>query len=67
MEIRKTWLSCLAMWDKMSPALGKYSVHQNADVMRYIRQYGQRKAMAEQHWTVDEFRAEFGQNYFDEE
>lgn len=55
------------MWDKMSPALGKYSVHQNAEVMRYIRQYGQKKCMREQGLSISEFRNIFGANYLDPE
>ena len=42
---------------------GKYSVHQNADVMQRLHEYGQRKAMEEQGWTADEFRQHFGKNY----
>lgn len=57
----------MAMWGKMSPALGKYSVHQNADVMLYLHKYGQRKAMRENGWTVEQFREVFGANYLDDE
>lgn len=46
---------------------GKYSVHQNADVMLYLHKFGQRKAMLEQGWDVERFRAEFGANYLDDE
>ena len=42
---------------------GKYAVHQNADVMQRLHEYGQRKAMEEQDWTEDEFRQHFGKNY----
>ena len=42
---------------------GKEAVHNNAANMLYVKQYGQRKAMKEQGWTVDEFRKEFGKNY----
>ena len=45
---------------------GKYSVHQNAMVMEYVHKYGQRKAMKENGWSVDEFREIFGANYIDE-
>ena len=38
-------------------------VHYNADIALYVHQYGQRKAMKEQGWTVDEFREIFGKNY----
>lgn len=43
--------------------LGEFSAHQNAQVAEYLHQYGQRKAMREQGWTVDEFREVFGKNY----
>lgn len=42
---------------------GKYSAHQNADVRRYLRRYGQEKCMKEQNMTVEEFIQEFGKNY----
>lgn len=35
--------------------------------MLYLHKYGQRKAMLEQGWDVDRFRAEFGANYLDDE
>ena len=34
--------------------------------MRYVRQYGQRKAMKEQGWTTEDFVREFGKNYLEE-
>ena len=46
---------------------GKYSVHQNAEVMDYLHKYGQRKAMKEQGWTVEQFRKVFGANYLDDD
>ena len=42
---------------------GKNAVHNNAETMQELHEYGQRKAMAEQGWTVDDFRREFGKNY----
>lgn len=56
----------MAVRRKMSPALGKYSAHQNGEVMKYLHQYGQRKAMKEQGWTVKQFREVFGANYLDD-
>ena len=47
--------------------LGPYSVHQNAEVMQYVRQYGQRKCMREQGWSIAQFREIFGYNYLDGE
>lgn len=43
--------------------LGRNSAHQNAEVMQYLHEYGQRKAMKQQGWTVEEFRDIFGANY----
>lgn len=42
---------------------GSDAVHQNKDTMLQLHQYGQRKAMEEQGWTVDDFIREFGKNY----
>lgn len=42
---------------------GPKAAHQNAETMRKLREYGQRKAMEEQGWTVEEFRRVFGKNY----
>lgn len=47
--------------------LGRLSVHQNAEVADFVHKYGQRKAMKEQGWTVEEFREIFGANYIQEE
>jgi len=46
---------------------GKKAVHRCAETRQMIQEYGQRKAMAEQGWTVEEFRLEFGKNYLEEE
>ena len=42
---------------------GEYAVHRNKNIMQAMHEYGQRKAMQEQGWTVDEFRQVFGKNY----
>lgn len=42
---------------------GKGAVHKNAVIMQQLHEYGQKKAMEEQGWTVDEFRQVFGKNY----
>lgn len=42
---------------------GEYSVHQNGEVMRYVRKYGQKKAMEENNWSVEDFRKIFGYSY----
>lgn len=42
---------------------GKYAVHNNAEIMRYLRRYGQEKAMRENHWTAEQFIKEFGKDY----
>lgn len=44
---------------------GEYAAHNNGRTMQYLHEYGQRKAMKEQGWTVEEFREVFGQNYLD--
>jgi methionine aminopeptidase len=42
---------------------GRYSVHKNAEVQKYLHEYGQKKAMEENVWTVREFINVFGKNY----
>lgn len=42
---------------------GREAAHKNKDTMLALKQYGQRKAMEENDWTVDDFRREFGKNY----
>ena len=44
---------------------GAYSAHQNGEVAAFLHRYGQEKAMKEQGWTVEEFRAIFGKNYLE--
>jgi len=44
---------------------GPEAVHNNADSMQRVHEYGQRKAMREQGWTVEQFIREFGRNYLD--
>ncbi len=43
-----------------------YGVHHNKDAMRVLKRYGQKKAMLEQGWSVEEFIREFGKNYLEE-
>lgn len=47
--------------------LSKHAVHQSAATMQYLHEYGQRKAMQENGWTVEQFREVFGKNYLQEE
>lgn len=42
---------------------GAGAVHQNAEVMRELHEYGQKKYMAEHNATADDFRELFGKNY----
>lgn len=42
---------------------GKSAVHQCKDTMQRLHEYGQRKAMTEQGWDVEQFRRNFGKNY----
>lgn len=46
---------------------GKRAVHNDGETMQALHEYGQRKAMDENGWTVDEFRQVFGKNYIDTE
>lgn len=41
------------------------SAHKSGETRKILHKYGQRKAMAEQGWSVDEFIREFGRNYLD--
>lgn len=43
------------------------AAHNNAATMQLLHEYGQRKAMEENHWTVPDFIREFGKNYIDTE
>lgn len=44
---------------------GKNAVHQNPETMKLLHQYGQKKAMEENGWSVEDFIREFGKNYLD--
>ncbi|MGN1212000.1 MAG: hypothetical protein ACI4TM_09965 [Candidatus Cryptobacteroides sp.] len=44
---------------------GDKAVHRNAETMKMLHEYGQRKAMEENGWSVDDFIREFGRNYID--
>lgn len=46
---------------------GKNSVHKNQDVDLQVKQYGQRIAMEENGWSVEDFIREFGKNYLEED
>lgn len=46
---------------------GPESAHQNATFAEELHKWGQRKAMLEQGWTVEQFIAEFGRNYMSTE
>ena len=43
--------------------LADHAVHRDAETMQYLHEYGQRKAMQEQGWTVQQFMEVFGKNY----
>ena len=43
------------------------SAHRSYETREFLRRYGQRRAMKEQGWTIDQFRQQFGRNYIDEE
>lgn len=42
---------------------GPDSVHQNKETMDRLHKYGQRRAMQENGWTIDDFIKKFGKNY----
>ena len=44
---------------------GPRAVHNNKETRQKLHEYGQKKAMQEQGWTVEDFRLEFGKNYID--
>lgn len=43
------------------------SAHRCRETRLFLQQYGQRRAMKEQGWTVQEFIERLGRNYLDEE
>lgn len=43
--------------------LADHAVHRSGETMQYLHEYGQKKAMREQGWTVQEFMERFGKNY----
>ena len=43
------------------------SVHHNAVRMKQLHRFGQIEAMRHYHWTVDEFREQFGKNHLEED
>lgn len=46
---------------------GPNAVHRNINARRALQAWGQRKAMAEQGWTTEDFIRIFGRNYIMEE
>lgn len=46
---------------------GSLAAHRNKDTMQRLHEWGQEKAMREQGWSIEEFRAVFGRNYLAEE
>ena len=50
----------LCHWCHNEPPNG---VHHSAEMAQRLREYGQRKWMAEQDKTIEDFRREFGRNY----
>lgn len=44
---------------------GDNGAHFNAELMQALHEYGQKKAMQEQGWTVEEFIKQFGRNYLE--
>lgn len=46
---------------------GSKAAHNCRETADLLHRYGQRKAMIEQGWTVEEFRLAIGKNYLDED
>jgi hypothetical protein len=44
-----------------------HAVHRSAETMQYLHEYGQRKAMIENGWSISDFMQVFGKNYLQEE
>ena len=44
---------------------GKHAAHNDKAVMQLLHEYGQRKAMQENGWSIDDFIQEFGKNYLE--
>ena len=42
---------------------GPNAAHQNPETAARLHRYGQKKVMAEQGWTTEDFIREFGKNY----
>lgn len=42
---------------------GKNAAHQSAETMQKLHEYGQKKAMKENNWTIPDFIREFDRNY----
>ena len=42
---------------------GKYAVHNNAETMQMLHEYGQRLGMDKYGWSTEDFIREFGKNY----
>ena len=45
---------------------GKHAVHNDVNVMQRLHEYGQRKAMEENGWSIEDFIREFGKNYLED-
>ena len=55
---------------ELSPEKHQYdrdSAHRSGETADRLHRYGQRKAMLENDWTVEQFRLVFGKNYLDAE
>ena len=43
----------------------EWAVHRSAETMLVLHRYGQKKAMEEQGWSVEQFVSVFGKNYLE--
>lgn len=57
---------CVYLCHNQCHIFGPEAAHISAETAERLHQYGQRKAMIENCWSIDEFRAIFGRNYLDE-
>ena len=58
---------CVDLCHRSCHTFGRDAAHRSSETMQRLREYGQKKAMRENGWSIEEFRLEFGKNYIDEE
>lgn len=53
------------LWVSLCPRC-HYLVHSEPEKYKYLKQFGQIRAMANYNWTAKDFRDRFGKNYIEE-